>query len=403
MSIFFFLKTSKMNRKGFVPIFVRITVDGIRAEISTGQKVTPEMWNNQKARVNCNKKEAKFINERLDSLQREIQRQYNIMDSQDQQITAIALANAVSGKSVKKYTLLEVFSYHNEDFYKTIGVDHTYSTYERYLVTYKKVQKFIKYKYHQNDILLENLDYNFITSFDLFLKTHEKNQHNTATKHISNLRKIINLAVVNEWMSRNPFNKFKVTYKETNRESLTWEELERLKNKKFEIERLEKVRDVFLFVCYTGLSFSDLYKLTPQDISVDSDGRKWIIIYRHKTNTRSPIPLLDEALKIIDKYADSEETEITGRLLPVNSNQRMNGYLKEIAAVCGINKNLTMHVGRHTFATTVTLTNGIPIETVGKMLGHQSLRTTMIYAKVNDTKISKEMSRLNKQLSGRGS
>ena len=206
------------------------------------------------------------------------------------------------------------------------------------------------------------------------------------------------MALANEWLQRDPFMKCKCTSKPVNRGYLTADELLLLEKKEFKIQRLQKALDIFLFCCYTGLSFSDVSALTDQNINIGIDGEKWIIIYRKKTNTRSPIPILPQAQAIIDKYKDDPEANAKGKLLPVNSNQRMNGYLKEIADICEINKNLTMHLARHTFATTVTLANGVPIETVSKMLGHTSIKTTQIYSKVVDSKISDDMKALKGKL-----
>lgn len=399
LSTLFYLKKNKVTTKGLTPVYLRISLDGKRAEIATHIKIPVEMWSTQKCKAVGNEPKVKIINSRLQALEYNAQKQFNVMESLGQHTSAIEIANKISGKSIKKHSLLEVFLFHNEDMKQKIGVNYTYTTYKRYLITLNKVKSFIKYKYRKTDILLDELSYSFVTSFDLYLKTHDKNGHNTATKHITNLKKIINLARANEWMTNNPFANFKVSYQKTNREYLTKQELKAIKDKVFEIDRLEKVRDIYVFACYTGLAFSDLKKLTPADVQTGIDGNKWIIIFRKKTDTRSSIPLLDEALAIINKYKNSLETSVTGALLPVNTNQKMNGYLKEIAAVCGIKKNLTMHTARHTFATTITLTNGVPIETVSKMLGHLSIKTTQIYAKVNDTKISKEMIELNKMLS----
>jgi site-specific recombinase XerD len=217
-------------------------------------------------------------------------------------------------------------------------------------------------------------------------------------KHIVRIKKIVSMALKNDWLDKDPFINYRASYEEVNRGYLTREELEILEQKEFTIPRLAKVRDVFIFCCYTGLGYADVEKLTPHDITTGIDGEKWIITFRKKTNHRSPVPLLPKAIEIIDKYKDYPENAAKGKLLPMGSNQRMNGYLKEIADICGISKNLTTHLARHTFATTVTLANGVPIETVSKMLGHSSIKTTQIYSKVVDSKISDDMSLLKKKL-----
>jgi site-specific recombinase XerD len=398
VSILFYLKKSKQNKKGKVLIYVRITVNGIRSEISTGIQVAPEMWNQDKAKVMAKSEESKNINARLKAIDADIQKQYLLMENNDQLITSRELANRVSGKSVKKYTLLQAFTIHNDELEQKIGVDCTRASFNKYRVTFNKVQSFIKYKYNETDLWLEQINHNFVTSFDLYLKTQDKNQHNTASKHLTNLKKIIRMARANEWMTNDPFGNFKITKKATNRQYLNAQELKALEEKNITIERLDKVRDAFLFSCYTGLSYSDLAKLTSKDITIDVDGKKKIVIYRQKTKSRSAIPLLPGALRIIEKYSNSIEAEIKGTLLPINSNQKMNAYLKEIAVICGIDKKLGFHSSRHTFASTLMLENGVPIEVVRDMLGHSSVKTTEIYAKITDIKVSKEMSVLEKKL-----
>jgi site-specific recombinase XerD len=232
----------------------------------------------------------------------------------------------------------------------------------------------------------------------MYLKTVKHCAQNTATKYLVRLKKVVNLSLANEWIIRDPFIKYQCTYKPTYRGYLNAEELQKIELKEFKIPRLQKVRDIFVFCCYTGFAQADVEALSLSDITTGIDGEKWIIINRKKTDGRSPIPLLPQALAIIEKYKNDPETLAKGKLLPVNSNQRMNGYLKEIADITGITKNLTMHLARHTFATTVTLSNGVPIETVSKMLGHNSIKTTQIYSKVVDTKISNDMKALKAKM-----
>jgi len=400
LSILFYLKKSKPNKKGQVPIYVRMTIDGKRSELASGYRIKPEQWNQDRVRANGKSQEASAINEGLNLLQTKIQRQYNIMDSEDQFITPSELTNQVSGKSQMRYTICEIFDQHNKDMELKIGVDYTKATLIKYKGTKNKLKNFIAYKYGKADMSLEEINHNFVTSFDLHLKTQENNGHNSASKHLTRLKKIIRIAQANDWMSNKPFRNYKITKKETNRAYLNSQELKKLMEKEFENERLAKVRDAFLFSCYTGLAHIDLAKLTAKDISTDINGNKMLIIFRQKTNSRSPIPLLTPALAIIKKYSNCIETEIRGTLLPINSNQRMNEYLKEIAALCGINKPLTTHIARHTFASTIALENGIPIESIKKMLGHSKISTTEIYTKVNDSKIMKEMKELDEKLAG---
>lgn len=235
------------------------------------------------------------------------------------------------------------------------------------------------------------------------MKTKYSISHNTVMKHLKQLKKVIHFAMLIGFMERDPFFQHKTASKEVSRGYLSIDELSKIENHVFRIKRLEQVRDIFIFVCYTGLAYSDLKLLTRESISKGIDGKNWIIYYREKTGVRASIPLLSQALAIIDKYNDDPECLSGNKLLPIKSNQKLNSYLSEIAELCEIDKHITMHLGRHTFATTVTLTNGVPIETVSKMLGHTSIKTTQIYSKVVDTKISKDMEQLESTLKRKNS
>jgi site-specific recombinase XerD len=215
--------------------------------------------------------------------------------------------------------------------------------------------------------------------------------HNSATKNIKNLIRVINVSISNKWIANNPFKEFSCNYLNPNRMCLTDEEIESLYNKTFTINRLARVRDLFIFQIYTGLAYIDMAGLTEDNIEIGIDGNRWIVINRKKTGTRSSIPILPRAQEVLDKYKNDPICIAENKLLPICTNQRMNGYLKEIADICGINKPLTTHIARHTFATTITLSKGVPIETVSKMLGHTDLKTTQIYSKVVDRKIADDM------------
>src|SRR5690606_34251677 len=256
------------------------------------------------------------------------------------------------------------------------------------------ISDYIVHKYRKKDLPLKMLDYEFITGFEYYLKSVKKCSHNTSTKYIVNFKKIVRIAYANEWIDRDPFFHWSAKWKQKEREYLTQGELESMLKKEFGFERLDTVRDMFLFCCYTGLAFADIEKLNEDDLVKDINGNKWIKTKRKKTKVLSSIPLLSIPEAIIDKYKDHPRVITKKTLLPVYTNQRTNSYLKEIAIACGIKKTLTTHLARHTFATTVTLSNGVPIESVSKMLGHTSLKTTQIYARVLDSKISDDMEKL---------
>ena len=398
LSILFYLKKGKNKNALEIPIYMRITVDGRRNEISTKRKIDPKLWNPEAMAMKGNSEEARILNNFLDNLKSRVYKQYNFMDQDEMDISSQEIKAKLTGVSNSKHYLVELIEYHNTQVKERVGHDFAAGTHKRYKVLINKVKSFLKEKYKTTDIEIKKLNHEFIANFDFYLRTHDKLNHNTATKYHKCLKKIIRIALANDWLIKSPYENFKTGYKDTNRGYLTLEELRAIETKKLHIHRLEVVRDVFVFQIYTGLAYSDVAKLRKEDINIGIDGNQWITIYRRKTNTRTSLPLLPKALQIIEKYRSNLEAEIKGTVFPVSSNQKMNAYLKEIAVLCKINKLLTTHLARHTFATTITLTNGVPIESVSAMLGHKSLKTTQIYSKVIDTKVSKDMSNLKSRL-----
>jgi site-specific recombinase XerD len=299
------------------------------------------------------------------------------------------------GNDDSKVTLLYALDYHIALLQKKQGAS---ASLVKYQTLKKKVAEFISQEYTRKDLFLKELNHQFIVKFEIHLKSTQQIRHNTTIKYIQFLKKIINLSIAHGWLQQNPFPNFKCSLESVNRGYLSQQEINVLHEKHFDMKRLEDVKSIFLFACYTGLAYVDISCLTKEHLVRKDDGMLWIITHRRKTGTRSPIPLLSQAQAILINYTEGVPAR-NGLLLPILSNQKMNAYLKEIGEVCGIEKNLTFHLARHTFATTVTLTNGVPIETVSKMLGHTSLKTTQIYAKVVDTKIQEDMKALAEKLS----
>jgi site-specific recombinase XerD len=264
----------------------------------------------------------------------------------------------------------------------------------------EKVKLFLKHQFKRTDMLLREIKPSFAEDFEHFLMTHEKGCSNTAMKYIRIFKRILKFVVDQGWLSTHPPASFKCTYKEPPRERLTMEEVAAIYTKEIEMDRLAEVRDVFIFSCYTGFAYQDVFSLTPDDIITGINGEKWIVKNRAKTSTPERVPLLPIALDILDKYKNHPWCINKNCLLPVNSNQCYNGYLKEIAIVCGVKKHLTTHMARHTFATTITLEHDVPIETVSQLLGHKSIKTTQIYAKVSQKKVSQNMKALKEKLAG---
>jgi site-specific recombinase XerD len=280
-----------------------------------------------------------------------------------------------------------------------VNQEYAPGTLDRYETSYRHTQSFLKWKYKLNDIEIDKLNYEFITEYEFWLKSIRKCGAQYHYEILANFTKIVLCCLKNGWLQKDPFLGFNMAKREVERTALTEHELEKLSNMRFSIERLEIVKNIFLFSCYSGLAYADVQKLKRTEIRIGIDGEKWIFTKRQKTDVSSRIPLLPPALEIINRFEEHPQCRDKDRLLPVLSNQKMNSYLKEIADACGINKNLTYHIARHTFATTVTLSNGVPIETVSKMLGHRNIKTTQHYAKILDKKISDDMKSLRLKFS----
>ncbi len=395
ISILFWLLSNRVSKKtGEVPVMVRITVDGKRAELSTGKKVLPEKWNVNSGRMKGNMEEARLLNKHLSTIHLDLERIFDRLSDEKQFISAQAIKSIYLGKNIKQHLFMELFKYHNGQIKDQVGKGYSKGTLLRFETTYKHTRDFIKHHFGKEDINLNELKYDFITEFEFYLKSVKGISHNTVMRYLKIFKKIVLMAVKNEWLDKDPFSRYTMTMKEVKKGYLNKEELQSLYDKEFSMERLEQVRDIFLFCCYTGLSYADVRKLTPENISKGLDGEYWIFVDRTKTGSASNVPLLPVAAEIMEKYKEHPITSNSGCLLPVISNQKMNAYLKEMATLCDINKHITFHMARHTFATTVTLSNGVAIETVGSMLGHRNLKTTQVYAKVVQEKVSQDMKKL---------
>jgi len=398
--LFFYLKTTKNQNEGLRYVYLRITVDGKYIDLSTKRLCNPNRWSTEAGRAIGNNEAARTLNAYLDTLTSKVFQARKMLIDDDKQVTAETLKNVLLGKSIEKRTILELFEHHNKQMEALVGKEFAPLTLKRYNTALEHTRSFIKWKYKLDDRLISELDFEFISEFSFWLRTARGCNHNSAIKYMSNLKKIVLICVNNKWLKKDPFQGFKLTKKKVVKNPLSREELKRLTEKVFEVERISQVRDIFLFCCYTGLAYVDVKHLKRADIVIGVDGEPWIDTTRQKTDAPTRIPLLSGALEIMDRYKDDPQCNNLGVVLPVLSNQKMNAYLKEIANLCGISKTLTFHIARHTFATTVTLSNKVPIETVSKMLGHLSLKQTMIYAKILDVKVSEDMKSLKEKLRG---
>ena len=391
VSILFYIKRAKINVNGVCPIYTRVTINSKRFEFSTNKFISPDKWSTEGAKVKGNSEDARSINNQLDIIKNQIMDAEKRLYKKEIQINSENLRNELFGIKERERLLIPIFTEHNRKIKELVGSEYAPGTLERYETSLKHTKDFLQWKYRVSDIDIEKIDHAFITEYEFYLRTERKCANNTAVKYIKNFHKIINICLANGWLNKDPFANYKSKVKEVIREFLTEQEIQSLMEKEFVSERLELVRDIFVFSCFSGLAYIDVKQLSKDNIVLGIDGDKWINKNRQKTDTNSKIPLLPTAQYILDKYANHPVCVNEDKLLPIFSNQKMNAYLKEIATVCGINKELTFHIARHTFATTVTLSNGVPIETVSKMLGHTNLKTTQHYAKILDKKISEDM------------
>jgi integrase len=401
-SILFWHNKAKTNEQGFAPIWVRITVDGKRAECSVKKQLLINHWDSENGKANKLCAERETINQHLIMVQAEITRHYNILLTTKENVTAEDVKKSYRGIKEIKKTFIQLFDQYMQHLLEKKEVEEiSGGRYKRFEILKGKCENFLKTKLKKTDILLEDAKLSFIAEFQHYLRTVEIIGHNTAMKYAKDLKQVLRYSVTLEYLSVSPFANFKCSYKNVKRDFLDQEELDIMYNKELLIDRLAEVRDCYVFSCYTGYAYSDAEALSPDDVAIGIDGNKWIIRNRKKTDNVENIPLLPIPLKIIEKYKNHPHCKSNHRLLPMNSNQRYNGYLKEIAHLCGIQKRLTTHTARHTFATTVLLTNDVPMETAMELLGHTDIRTTQIYGKIVQKKISHDMEVLRNKIAPR--
>ena len=398
VSILFYAKKAKAAANGLVPIYTRITINGKRIELSTNRFIEISKWSTEAGKMKGSSEEARSINNHLDLLKSQIRDAEMELIHKKIALTTETIKSKLLGVDERARMLVPIFQDHNNKIKELVGKEYAPGTLERYTTSLKHTIEFMQWKYNISDIDITKIDHAFITDYEFWLRSVRNCANNTAVKYLKNFNKIIKLCLANDWLDKNPFANYKSKVKEVERVYLTEAEIQSIIEKDFKTERLSLVRDIFLFSCFTGLAYIDVKNLTKAHVSYGIDGEKWIFTHRQKTESASKIPILPVTQMIIDKYENHPQCINEDKLLPILSNQKMNAYLKEIAGVCEIEKELTFHIARHTFATTVTLTNGVPIESVSKMLGHKNLRTTQHYAKVLDRKVSDDMKILKEKL-----
>ena len=394
--VYFSLRESKQNKKGLSPIEVSISTNGKRIYFSTGKYARSTDWNKEKQLVKGKSEEAQLVNSYLTQLRNKIYQKEIELLQMGYLITAELLKEAVADKveALNEKSLFEFFEEHNREQEKLVGNGVSKATYWISVYTVRLLKKFVQQKYKREDLYLRELNLNFIQSFHTFLRIDKGMAQNSSTKHLKLLKKIVNLAVANSYMATNPFITYKIEREPVEIDFLDEEELRKIINFDTPLPRLERAKDMFLFGCFTGLSYIDIKTLAPEHFEKDNTGRIWIKKRRVKTGVLSRIPLLPIAKLILDKYKGGE------KLLPIQDPADINKYLKDIAILCDIKKRITFHTSRHTFASTVTLANNISLEVVSKMLGHTNTRMTTHYAKLIDKCIGEQMDKLMDTFTG---
>ena len=396
LKVRFFLRRNHVYADGTCCIMTRITINGENTNFSSNLNVNPKLWDTKQGKVSGKSKVATELNGLMSDMESSIRQMYFDM-SRYETVTAEKLRNAFMGIVPENQTLIGLFTEHIEECRALIGISKTPATVQKYDRALRRVKEFIKFKYHLTDMPLRDVNHKFIVDLETYLRTVSGCNENTTAKFIQTFKSIIIKAKNNGWIIADPFANYRIRIKRVDRGYLTEKEIATIAEKEFPTKRLEQVRDIFIFSCYTGLAYIDIKELKKEHIQTSFDGNQWIMTHRHKTGTPVNVPLLAIPQELIKKYEGQAKD---GLLFPVLSNQKMNAYLKEIAVVCGIEKNITFHLARHTFATTVTLSHGVPIESVSKMLGHTNIQTTQIYARITNQKISKDMAALAEKMGG---
>lgn len=393
----FLLQKGKVKSDGKAPIVTRIIVNGEMAHFSTQQSVDPTRWDTKANRTYGLTQDDKTINAVLDEIKSSLFRHYYDMQAKGESISALKLKNKLCSTEEKpiKSTmdLFDKFITEYAELVKARGYGK--EALIRYKICKNRVQEFLKDEMHANDISIDAINKRLLDKFYLWNRKTYKIGNNTAIHFMHKFSTVYKMAWDYGWVTGNPFHMLNLRKDRTERAYLTIDELERLANREFTSERLERMRDIFLFCCYTGLSYIDVKTLTTDNLVRKNDGKWWIVTKRTKTEVPVNVPLLEVPMRLIKKYEPLRKGNL---VFPVYSNQKSNDYLKEIAALCDIHKDVTFHVARHTFATTVTLENGVPIESVSKMLGHTNVQTTQIYARITERKINLDMDQLSKKL-----
>ncbi|MDT0644992.1 site-specific integrase [Zunongwangia sp. F363] len=394
-SVLFF--TRKLNKNSNeLSIYARITVNGKCSEMSLKRKTSVNEWDNSKGRLKGTTPRIKKLNSYVDQVYSQLLDTHKKLLDKDNLITAAKIKASYSGLDEDHKTIKDIVAYHNEKMKDVLK----WGTLKNYHTTARYLEEFLKKKKKTDNVYLKHINYQFITEFEMFLRSYSPKKArktcgtNGTMKHLERLKKLLNLAIKLEWLEKNPFKSYSFKFEKNDRQFLTERELHILEDTVFTSTSLERIKDMFVFSCYSGLTYTELKELTTDNLVKGMDGKDWIYTKREKTQQSVKVPLLNPAKEIIKKYKEHPEKG-SNEVFPVISNQKTNKYLKDVMDAIGIKKKITFHSARHTFATVVTLSNGVPIETVSKLLGHTKLSTTQIYARVLENKLSSDINKLD--------
>lgn len=397
-NISFYLRTNRKQEDGKAPIYARIRIQEEKLELSIGQAIEPKFWNTSKQAVNNKSPEAHLINSLVSTFKADALKAITDLQLSKTEITIDNVKKLLKGEKVTEiYSLIKVTEEHNNSFEQQVGVQYSYGSYKNYKTTLAFLKEYINSQYHRHDLPLKQLNHKFCEQYYIWLTTVKTNKQNGAAKHMQRLKKVLNYAVKMGYIANNPVAGYVVKTKQVPRIALTWEEISKIQDLKLYDERLLNIRDIFIFQVFTGLAYADIKAFCPKHLWKNIDNRMWIRMERTKTRNTFTVPLLPPAVEILHKYMP-QVTYPDQPIFPVLSNQKMNANLKIMQGIAGLAKNLHSHLPRHTFASTITLLNGVPIETVSKMLGHTKITMTQNYAKVGELKIEGDMLALEEKL-----
>jgi site-specific recombinase XerD len=399
----FYINRAKEKKNGECPVLLRININGERVVLQTKRFLKSEDWDPNRYQMKGRSTEARVFNEYLEAVRIKAHKKYNELLSCNDDVSPQMLRDAILGvNSAKTRQIIDIWEGHVFDLKKLIGKENSYATYQKYNTAKNHFQTFLRKNYKQHDISIKSVDYQMIQQYSIYLKTEKGCSFNTATKFLQNLKTIISISIRSGWLVKDPFNGISLTLKEVDRPYLSLEEIQRLIKFNSPFDRLNRVRDFFIFSCYTGLAYIDVKELKRSEIEGNDTTGYWIRTRRKKTGGRANIPLLKIPMSIINNYCCLDLLDADDPILPILSNQKTNAYLKELADLCKIQKQLSYHVARHTFATTITMMHGVPIETVSKMLGHKNIHSTQHYARIVDKKVGDDMELLASKLNDIG-